>query len=158
MNNDDPDAEIPVLTEIIGRPESVEATSPVAALPPPLLFAADADVMPGVHGNADSVAVIAVADMPPPAASDDQWEALERKISERVLHQLQNRIDSVLEHRVRDSLADALQLAVDDMAANIRRGLHQTLEDVIARAVAQEISHLQMAPEKPTTDFGNDSG
>lgn len=156
MNNDDSDAAIPVLTEIIGRPESVEAASPVAALPS-LSLATEAGAMPGVHGNADSVAVIAVADMPPPAASDDQWQALERKISERVLRQLQNRIDSVLEHRIRDSLADALQLAVDDMAANIRRGLHQTLEDVIARVVTQEIAHLQMAHEKPATDSGDDS-
>lgn len=144
MNNDDPDAAIPVLTEIIARQEPAEAASPRTH----------------DNANANDVDVVAdvAADIPPLADSAAQWQALERKIRERVLHQLQNRIDSMLEHRVRDSLADALQLAVDDMAANIRRGLHQTLEDVIARAVAQEIAHLQMAPENPATDSGNDSG
>lgn len=150
MNNDDPDADIPVLTEIIVRQEPAEAASSQTPLAPPSL-AVETDAAPQVPGNADSavVAAITATDMPPLAASADQWQALERKINERVLYQLQNRIDSVLEHRVRDSLADALQLAVDGIAANIRHGLHLTLEDVIARAVAQEIAHLQMSCENP---------
>lgn len=124
MNNDALDATIPVLTEIIAQGQDFAGrVSPPSAVSP---------------------AEPAAADAPYPAAlSDRQWEALQHEISERTLHQLQTRIDFVLEHRIRDSLADALQLAAEGIAAEIRRGLHQTLEDVIARAVAQEIARLR---------------
>ena len=49
----------------------------------------------------------------------------------------------MLEHRVRDSLADALQGAVENLTAEIRQGLHASLNDVIKRAVNQEISKIQ---------------
>lgn len=125
-DNDALDASIPVLTEIIAQEQDFAA----AALPSaPDPSAAEAAAAPGMA--------------PAAALSDGQWQALERKISERVLRQLQTRIDFVLEHRIRDGLADALQLAVEGVAADIKRGLHQTLEDVIGRALAQEIAKLQ---------------
>lgn len=77
------------------------------------------------------------------AASAEEWEQMEINISERITRQVLSRIDFVLEQRVRDSLADVLQLAVEGLALDIKRGLHQTLEDVISRAVAQEMARLQ---------------
>jgi hypothetical protein len=79
--------------------------------------------------------------------SAEEREILELQLNERILRQLQGRIDFVLEHRVRDSLADVLQTAIEGLTSEIRRGLHQTLEEVIARAVAQEIARLQ-TPKK----------
>lgn len=70
-------------------------------------------------------------------------EQLEKALRENVLNQLMTRIDFVLEHRVRDSLADVLQIAVDDLANNIRQGLSKSLEDVIQRAIGQEISKIK---------------
>ena len=72
-----------------------------------------------------------------------QLRHIENEVMENVLHQLLGRIDFVLEQRVRDSLADVLQTTVGSLATEIRQGLQQTLEDVIARAVAQEITRLQ---------------
>jgi hypothetical protein len=40
-------------------------------------------------------------------------------------------------------LADVLQVAVEGLATDIKRGLHQSLEQVITQAVAQEIARLQ---------------
>lgn len=77
------------------------------------------------------------------AFSAQEWEQLEINISERISRQVLNRIDLVLEQRVRDSLADVLQLAVQGLALDIKRGLQETLEDVIGSAVAQEIARLQ---------------
>lgn len=144
MNNDTLDASIPVLTEIIAQePDFVAAKAALLPPSPPTPSLPDA-------GQADED-----ADPATPAAtlSDSQWESLERQVSARVLSQLQNRIDFVLEHRVRDSLADALQLVVEGMAAEIRRGLHHTLSDLIARAVAQEIAHLQTNQKKSAKDL-----
>lgn len=81
--------------------------------------------------------------IPSHTVSADEWEQLEADITERISRQVLSRIDFVLEQRVRDSLADVLQTAVEGLAQEIKRGLHSTLEDVIARAVAQEIARLQ---------------
>ncbi|MEO8408226.1 MAG: hypothetical protein ABI476_07340 [Oxalobacteraceae bacterium] len=150
------DATIPVLTEIIAPGQDFAgAASARTPLPPPI--GPDVDETPDAHAVADPIAPADCVDAPSIAGSDGQWQALEHKISERVLRQLQNRIDFVLEHRVKDGVADALQLAVEGIAAEIRRGLHHTLEDVIARAVAQEIAHLQTARNKPAAEPGNES-
>ncbi|MDP9109042.1 MAG: hypothetical protein M3N23_08220 [Pseudomonadota bacterium] len=97
--------------------------------------------------SAPAIATLAQPQAIPPAApsfSARDWEQLQAEITERITGQLLGRIDFMLEQRVRDSLADVLQVAVEGLAQEIRRGLHQTVEDVIARAVAQEIAYLQI--------------
>ena len=131
MNNNQLDTSIPILTEVISRkpeipPETLTPASP--ALPATITIEAD-------EAGTESAVT--------PSLSNDEWNTLERDISERVLRQVLGRIDFVLEHRIRDSLADALQLAVEAVSIEIKRGLHQTLEDVISRAVSQEITKLQ---------------
>ncbi len=74
-----------------------------------------------------------------------QWEQLEQTLRENVLRQVLSRIDFVLEHRVRDSLADVLQTAVESLALEIRSGLHKTMEDVITRAITQEIAKAKVS-------------
>jgi len=78
-----------------------------------------------------------------PTLSRHDWERLEAEVREKVLQQLQDRIDFVIEQRVRDGLADVLQTAVEGMAAQIRNGLHQTLDEVISRAVSLELVKLK---------------
>ncbi|MDP3844630.1 MAG: hypothetical protein Q8Q81_19030 [Oxalobacteraceae bacterium] len=142
-DNDELDATIPVLTEIIAQEQDFADAAFQSAPPEP-----PPPEDPGASETAELTEVAAEV-APSTALSESQWQALEHKISERVLRQLQTRIDFVLEHRIRDGLANALQLAVDGIAADIKRGLHQTLEDVIARAVAQEIAMLQTNGIKP---------
>jgi hypothetical protein len=80
---------------------------------------------------------------------DQVLEQLEKTIRENVLRQLMGRVDFVLEHRVRDGLADVLQTAVDGLAKEIRQGLTKSLEEVIHRTVSQEISKIQSTSNKP---------
>lgn len=75
--------------------------------------------------------------------SDAEWSLLERRLSERILHQLQGRVDFVLEQRVRDSMEEALQQAITGLTSEIRQSLQQTIEKIVVRAVAQELAHLQ---------------
>lgn len=85
----------------------------------------------------------------PPAAPQPaldgamDWEALERRISEQVLQQLSNRVDFVLEQRIKDSMAEVLDHALQALTAEIREGLHDTIGKIVTRAVQQEITHLQ---------------
>lgn len=126
------DANIPLLTEVI--------------VPLPTLT----DIIDMPKAAAASAAAADDLDnfeLPPPqrqaVLSQHDWERLEMEVREKVLQQLQDRIDFVIEQRVRDGLADVLQTAVEGMAAQIREGLHQTLDEVISRAVTLELVKLK---------------
>ena len=122
MNDPTLDAGIPVLTEIIEAPSAPDADVSAIPLPQP-----KAEVQPAETA-------------PLPPYDEEKWAELERDIRERVLQQMLERIDFVLEQRVRDNLADVLQTAVEGLADQIRSGLHQTMKDVVTRAVTQELA------------------
>jgi hypothetical protein len=128
MNNSNLDAGIPVLTEVISGPQEASAPQPQPERAPP----------PAVAQQAPSLLERAVLEW-----DEEKWDLLEREIRERVLYQVMERIDVALEQRVRDSLADVLQTAVEALASDLRGGLQHTIKDVVTRAVAQEISKLQ---------------
>ncbi|MGZ3236120.1 MAG: hypothetical protein ACXWIN_11870 [Burkholderiaceae bacterium] len=127
---------IPELTEVIA-PDVVTNVAPPTAAPA---------ITSKVTGNftASSPAhkvpneARSLADWP-----EEDWQRIETEVRERIARQVLGRIDFVLEQRVRDSLADVLQTAVEGLANEIKQGLQVTLEEVIARAVAQEITRLK---------------
>lgn len=122
------DASIPVLTEIMRD----EAPAPLPASEP-------ADVTPAAEPPAGDAATPVL----PTLDDAEAWEALERRLSERVLHQLSNRVDFVLEQRIKDSIHEVLNHALHALTVEIRAGLHDTIGKIVARAVQQEITHLQ---------------
>src|ERR1700716_3974317 len=117
-------ASIPILTEVIGPAADGNAAE---AAPRP------ADPLEQYSVDAFEAEVLL-------HWTDEDWYRLERKIRERIVRQILGQIDSILEQQVRDQLADVLQVAVEGLAADIKRGLHQSLEQVITKAVAQEIA------------------
>lgn len=123
MNNPNRESGIPVLTEVIAPPQPAPAPQPSAT--EPKAPAAEPQQRAAIEWD------------------DELWTRMEREVRERVLHQVLERIDFVLEQRVRDSLADVLQIAVENLANEIRSGLHHTVKEVVTRAVTQEISKLQ---------------
>lgn len=80
-------------------------------------------------------------------SQDEEWALLQDRITERVLAQIMRRIDSQLELRVRDNLADVLQVAIHKLTEEIRAGLQNTLEDVITDAVKREITKVKISKE-----------
>ncbi len=147
------EANIPVLTDVINpqdKPAEIAAAAPPAAAP---AFAASPSVarsyavpVPELKAEpSPEIAEAVAAAMPAPAISEDDWLRLEQSIRESVLKQVLARVDFVLEHRVRDSLADVLQTAVEQLATDIRGGLHKTMEEVVTRAITQEISKAKMS-------------
>lgn len=137
MNNGKLDANIPLLTEVIvplpTLTDIIETPKATAAAIAPPADAADNFELPRLQHEAAARATL----------SQQDWERLEAEVREKVLQQLQDRIDFVIEQRVRDGLADVLQTAVEGMAAQIRNGLHQTLDEVISRAVSLELVKLK---------------
>ncbi|MBY0570953.1 MAG: hypothetical protein K2P61_06680 [Burkholderiaceae bacterium] len=133
------DASIPVLTEIIlPVTETVDqalaeagtvtaattSSSPLPSPPPATVVQADAE--------ATNVSV-----------PEEHWQTLEQSLKEDVLKHVLARVDFVLEHRVRDNLADVLQTAVEGLAKEIRTGLKNSLEELVTRAVTQEINKVK---------------
>ncbi len=165
--NEQIDASIPVLTEIIHtpdgstsetsksgpnytpspiiqRPNQVSSTS--SSVPTGLSFAPQALIRqpePDLSSEALSRSEIDEMENAPPENGSEDWLLMEQTVRENVLKQVLSRIDFVLEHRVSDSLADVLQKAVDQLADDIRAGLKQSIEEVVTRAVNQEIAKLK---------------
>lgn len=136
MNNGKHDANIPLLTEVV---VPLPTLTDIIETPPAAIVSA---AVPASAIDAEDRVELPSA-QPEITLSQHDWERLEAEVREKVLQQLQDRIDFVIEQRVRDGLADVLQTAVEGMAAQIRSGLHQTLDEVICRAVSLELIKLK---------------
>jgi hypothetical protein len=64
----------------------------------------------------------------------------ENQLIERVLSDLQRQVELMLEYRLREVLTPALTRATEALMRDARVELASTLRDVVARAVAQELS------------------
>ncbi|GAC1322735.1 MAG: hypothetical protein NVS3B11_22880 [Collimonas sp.] len=137
MTNGKHDANIPLLTEVI---VPLPTLTDIIETPPAIVAAA---VPASASAIDDEDRFELPSALPEITLSQHDWERLEADVREKVLQQLQDRIDFVIEQRVRDGLADVLQTAVEGMAAQIRSGLHQTLDEVICRAVSLELVKLK---------------
>ncbi len=170
MNNQI-DTSIPILTEIItapakpkseandvvaapddaAQPEPLQQVLPSTqpsletAPPPPSNKPGSSHSSLGIRmiNTAASVQLETTSNTQVQADDEKNWRALEQQVREAVLKQLLTRVDFVLEHRVRDNLADVLQLAVASLTNDIRSGLEKTLEDLISRAITQEINKIR---------------
>ncbi len=133
MNLPPRDAGIPILTEVIS-PATADEFPNTDVAPPEL---EQVENMPAFADQAtfESQALDRL--------SKEDWHRLERRIRERILGQILARVDTMLEQRIRDSLADVLQIAIEGLTEQIRSGLQQGLDDIISRAVSQEITRLQ---------------
>ncbi|WP_428717461.1 hypothetical protein [Undibacterium curvum] len=120
------DANIPVLTEVILPDTEASTAQAVADSQQPATQDMNATMEQHIHSE-----------------PQQDWQELEQNVKEAVLKQVLTRVDFVLEHRVRDGLADVLQTAVDKLADDIRAGLSKSLEELITRSVNQEISKLR---------------
>lgn len=145
--NQDPafDASIPVLTEVV-----TNEASPPAANEPALPEKAVAEESVPTPVVADSTGSAPGADLGEQMErraidrwSGEQWSVMERRVTNRILQQLQGRVDFVLEQRLREGIHEAVERALGGLADELRLGLQDTLGEVVSRAVSQEIAHLQ---------------
>lgn len=128
------DASIPVLTEVL------KAEPLGDALLPGEVAGAGAAVAPS--STRAEIAARLEADAID-GWSEAEWSMLEHRLSERIMGKLQSRVDFVLEQRIKDSMAEVLTHALHGLTNEIRIGLHDTIEKIVARAVLQELTHLQ---------------
>ncbi len=118
------DASIPVLTEVVTDPGAVSTPEPEPA--------------PVPEPSAERLERRATERW-----TGEEWSVLERRVTERVLQQLQGRVDFVLEQRVRDAMADAMQRTLESFTTDLREGLHEAIGEIVRSAVAQELDYLR---------------
>ncbi|PIG29106.1 hypothetical protein CLU93_3410 [Janthinobacterium sp. 35] len=126
MNQQPFDQGIPLLTEVLLGPEVSEA-APVAA-------------------------AVEEASALPPSAVQPDWDAIEQRLTQRILHQVQGKIDHLLEERIAHVLQTALQNALIGMRGALRADLQQSLEQIVAHAVSHELGHLH-PPAQQSSHF-----
>lgn len=128
------DAGIPVLTEVLWDAAAPAADGAATAPAPATRVAtAPAAADPGAQLEARAVE----------GWSAREWDVLERHLSERILRQVQGSLDFTLAQCIRDSMADVLQHALENLTGEIRAGLQHTIGHVVAQAVSQELTHLR---------------
>ena len=104
----------------------------------------DSDAPPSTPSElGDEAAIADPALMAAPAAPAEPPLAslpTESELTEQVLVQVQRQLDLMIEYRMREALAPLLARATDGLVREARNELASTLRDVVARAVAQELT------------------
>lgn len=122
---------VPTLTEI------VELAEPAADVPiadwPLARVALPTEPAPGPAPDIELATVL------PPALPIDEAH-LAGLVTERVVADLQQRVDLVFEVRLREALAPALARAAEQLIGEARTALAAEMRELVARAVAQELS------------------
>jgi hypothetical protein len=144
------DASIPVLTEVIDTQALLHQDVVPATIPPPFpeqpeQAGSETAVVEAVVVEAYSPHAVTAAavERAPADGTPTDWAALEQRLCERILQQLQGQVGFLIEQRIRESMADALQLALASMAGQLADGLGGALEQIVTRAVGEELLHLR---------------
>lgn len=114
-----------------------DMAKPAAPAVVPAAVAAPKPAAPAIAPEPDWPEITTLSAIP-----SDEWQRLENDIRQRISRQVLERIDFVLDHRLRSSIATVVDQAMDGLATEIKRGLHETLEETVSRAVTQEIARL----------------
>lgn len=116
-----PPQRVPTLTEVVQLPEEPSAAEAAAEM--------------AVVAEAGALTAESLLAAPVQAHAPDEAE-----LAQRVLLDVQRQIDLMLEYRLREVLGPVLARISEAVIREARDELATTLRDVVARAVAQEIS------------------
>ena len=142
---------VPTLTEVIESPPAAfepvvePVPEPVSVAPAPLAPAV-APVPPAPDLSQLPIPRSLLIDPAPPLPASTVEPAVpgvvvdEALIAQRVLVDLQRQVDGMLEYRLREAMAPILARATDALMRDLRQELSKTMNDVVARAVAQEVA------------------
>ena len=78
----------------------------------------------------------------PPTLSDVDWAALAQRIQDNVLGRLMRRSELLFGAQLRATLKSVLDRTAEQMSAELQVTLSQLTRDLVARAVAEEITRV----------------
>jgi hypothetical protein len=118
-----PPHRVPTLTEVVELPAPSREEPPIPV----------GETIHAPVTEADVATLVAAQSAAVPQLDEEQ-------LTQRVLAELQRQIDVLLEQRLREALAPALARLTDSLLREVRVELASTLRELVARAVAQELS------------------
>ena len=130
-------ANVPVLSERVLTPEVQAADVPMAEVLTEEVVASEA--IAAAPPPQPSVPV-----PPSPSPAVQAVEVSEDQIVQRVMADVQRRVDSMLEFRLREAMAPILARHAEAIIQDLRNELSLTMRDVVTRSVAQEVAKLRL--------------
>lgn len=121
-----PPHSVPTLTEVVAWPGSESGAMPLDSS--------------GQSGQSDRVEADVIDRAPAGGGMSQAPRMTDEQLIERVVADLQRQVDLMLDYRLREILTPILTRAADAVIRDARAELASTLRDVVARAVAQELS------------------
>lgn len=135
---------VPTLTEVVAVAEAPVDTAEAPAPPVREVDDGAPTGAPAVDLQLDDVEAPAAPADPPlrPAAGPARTTALptDTQLIQQVLADVSRQVELMLEYRMRETLAPILARATDTMIRDTRNQLVNTLHEMVARAVAQEMA------------------
>ncbi len=122
MTPEKPPQGVPTLTEVVDWRDNSAAPASVPVTP------------------VDEAAIADPASMAAPSEPPLTGLPSEAELTEQVLALVQRQLDLMIEYRMREALTPLLARATDSLVRDARNELASTLRDVVARAVAQELT------------------
>jgi hypothetical protein len=127
---------VPTLTEVVAVAEPAAVAAPGGAAEPAQVDLQLDDM--GQPFNAPAAAALPRAHAEPPSAVPALPS--EGQMIQQVLADVSRQVELMLEYRMRETLAPILARATDTMIRDTRNQLVNTLHEMVARAVAQEMA------------------
>lgn len=145
-----PDLDLPVLDlPVLDLSDLPVLDLPVLDLPVPASVQGAQDELnddlPAPLPAAAPVQAAPEEEAPLPGWDVEQWRELEQQLTTRILKQLLSRADLILEQHIQDSMGELLATALHSLTGQLRAGLHESMEQLVARAVSDELHALQAA-------------
>ena len=139
-----PPDRVPTLTEVVAWPAAAPQVDidveSLPAAPSTSTSRGTSTTTSATRLDAALVGLPVPAPMNTPPAAPALPTITEAQMTQHILTAVQRQIDLMLEYRLREALAPVLARATDNLVRESRSELASTLRDVVARAVAQEIS------------------
>lgn len=132
-------ANVPVLSERVLAPEVQAADVPMAEVLTAEVVASEA-----IAAAPPPQPSVPVPGPPAPAPAVQAVEVSEDQIVQRVMADVQRRVDSMLEFRLREAMAPILARHAEAIIQDLRNELSLTMRDVVTRSVAQEVAKLRL--------------
>lgn len=149
---------VPTLTEVVPAQEQFVPAAPPAAVPPAQAVPESALVAPAnshgpaaqFHETAAAVRSVVFADDPPVAAFAATVSDAEHRVAvvpvlppgfeELMVHRVMQRVDVVLDERLRDAIATVVQEQTRSILPRLREEIESVVRHAVYEAVADELA------------------